>query len=332
MTAKDFFPSVLACEKKLVPSDARFYGTLWNKRHDENSAISLKLIEKSVRGTISNRLKSKDASKLDAKIDSANLQTVDSCSLAQDQDTLKVCFTLKVLSGFQNPSACNSSEFQQVFKDKVESYISRTRCQELARRYATNLANARFLWRNRVGAQNIEVTVKTNNKQFVFDAFKYPLTFNSVSEDVALNELSNLIAEALSGQKNYLLLEIEACAQIGTALEVYPSEELILDKGQGKKSKVLFAVDGIAAMHSQKIGNAIRTIDDWYPDYSQFPIAVEPYGAVTTLGKAFRTPGNKKDFYTLFDNYMMDKSILPEDEHYIMAVLIRGGVFGDSKK
>ena len=116
MTAKDFFPSVLACEKKLVPSDARFYGTLWNKRHDENSAIALKLIEKSVRGTISNRLKSKEASKLDARIDSANLQTVDSCSLAQDQDTLKVCFTLKVLSGFQNPSACNSSEFQQVFK------------------------------------------------------------------------------------------------------------------------------------------------------------------------------------------------------------------------
>lgn len=332
MTTKDFFPSVLACEKKLVPSDARFFGTSWEKRHAENNSTPLKLIEKSVRGTISNRLKAKEASKLDAKIDSANLQTVDSCSLAQDQDTLKVCFTLKVLSGFQTPSACNSSEFQGAYRNKVEDYISRTGCHELAKRYATNLANARFLWRNRIGAQQIEVVVKNGNKQYVFDSFKYALKFDSPNEDPELAELSNLIAQALSGQREFLLLEVEAYAQIGCALEVYPSEELVLDKGQGKKSKVLFSVDGVAAMHSQKIGNAIRTIDDWFPDYYQFPIAIEPYGAVTTLGTAFRTPGNKKDFYTLFDAYMTDKALLPEEEHYVMAVLIRGGVFGDSKK
>ena len=332
MTAKDFFPSVLACEKKLVPSDARFYGTSWDKRHAENSSTPLKLIEKSVRGTISNRLKSKEASKLDAKIEVANLQTVDSCSLAADQDTLKVCFSLKVLPGIQNPSACNSLDFQRVLTEKVENYIQRTGCKELAQRYATNIANARFLWRNRVGAQNIEVLVRVCDKQYVFDAYNFALTFDSPIQDPALMELADLIAEALSGHRDYLLIEVEAYAQIGTALEVYPSEELILDKGQGEKSKVLFAVDGIAAMHSQKIGNAIRTIDDWYPEYSQFPIAVEPYGAVTTLGKAFRTPSNKKDFYTLFDAYMNDKTILPDEEHYVMAVLIRGGVFGDSKK
>ena len=332
MTAKNFIPSVLSCEKKLIPSDARFYGTTWDKRHVDNCSTPLKLIEKSVRGTISNRLKSKEASKLNAKIDAANLQTVDSCSLTQDQDTLKVCFTIKVLPGFQIPSACNNLDFRQAFTEKVKDYIERTGCQDLAQRYAINIANARFLWRNRIGAKNIEVLVKSDDKQFVFDAYKFALTFDSPIQDPSLTELASLIAEALSGQRSYLILEVEAYAQIGTALEVYPSEELIFDKGPGKKSKVLFAVDGIAAMHSQKIGNAIRTIDDWYPDYSQFPIAIEPYGAVTTLGKAFRTPDNKKDFYTLFDAYMTNKSILPEEEHYIMAVLIRGGVFGDSKK
>ena len=47
-------PSVLAFEKKLVPSDGYLYGTTWDKRHQ--TTTPLKLIEKSVRGTISNRL------------------------------------------------------------------------------------------------------------------------------------------------------------------------------------------------------------------------------------------------------------------------------------
>ena len=31
------------------------------------------------------------------------------------------------------------------------------------------------------------------------------------------------------------------------------------------------------------------------------PIAIEPYGAVTNLGKAYRTSAAKQDFYTFFD-------------------------------
>ncbi|RZB36634.1 MAG: CRISPR-associated protein Csy3 [Desulfobacteraceae bacterium Eth-SRB2] len=121
--------------------------------------------------------------------------------------------------------------------------------------------------------------------------------------------------------------------------EIYPSEELVLDKGKGKKSKVLYSVDGIAAMHSQKIGNALRTIDTWYPDFgdpenSVGPIAIEPYGAVTNLGRAFRHPTkDKKDFYTFFDKFARrEKLERVEDEHYVMAVLVRGGVFGESDK
>ena len=88
----------------------------------------------------------------------------------------------------------------------------------------------------------------------------------------------------------------------------------------------------MAGMHSQKIGNAIRTIDTWYSD-AEFPIAVEPYGAVTTLGTAFRQPKQKQDFYSLLDNWVLKDSMPePEQQHYVMAVLIRGGVFGASGK
>lgn len=109
--------SVLAFEKKLVPSDGFLYGTSWEKRQTEEEPIAL--IEKSVCGTISNRLDStviKDPMKLNAKIENANPQTVDSASLKLDQDTLKLRFTLKVLSGLQHPSACNEEEHAEAFQ------------------------------------------------------------------------------------------------------------------------------------------------------------------------------------------------------------------------
>ena len=89
-------------------------------------------------------------------------------------------------------------------------------------------------------------------------------------------------------------------------------------------------------MHSQKIGNAIRTIDTWYPEFETAnvgPIAVEPYGAVTNLGKAYRTPKDKADFYSLFDKWALGEKLANKnEEHYVMAVLVRGGVFGQSSK
>ena len=153
----------------------------------------------------------------------------------------------------------------------------------------------------------------------------------------AVDELAGLIADALCGRtKGPLLITVVAYASIGKAQEVYPSEELVLDKGKGDKSKILYAVNGIAAMHSQKIGNALRTIDTWYPEFESAnigPIAVEPYGAVTNLGYAYRKPTEGVDFYTLFDKYTMGGTLEnKEQEHYVMAVLVRGGVFGQSGK
>ncbi len=117
---------------------------------------------------------------------------------------------------------------------------------------------------------------------------------------------------------------------------MFPSQELILDKAKTSKSKTLYSVSNIAAMHSQKIGNALRSIDTWYLDADQNgPIAVEPYGSVTTQGRAYRQPKLKEkgDFYTLFDNWLVKDQAPPmEQQHFVMATLIRGGVFGDAGK
>lgn len=329
--------SVLAFEKKLVPSDGIMYGTTWKNRNSQ--ATPLKLLEKSVRGTISNRLKKSEEGKIDAKIESANLQTVDSCALTPEQDTLKLSFTLKVLSGVENPSACNHEGFNQNYTEAVKQFIENPGFTEIANRYAANLANGRFFWRNRVGCEDIEISVNVLNegseRSWLFQSQDMDMrNFDNLTDDVTA--LGRLIADTLSGKNEFLLLEIDAFAKVGKSQDVYPSEELVLDKSNSKekKSKILFDVDGVAAMHSQKIGNAIRTIDTWYPGYKdhQRPIAIDPYGAVTNLGRAYRQPKQKTDFFSLFDKFSQGEKLdNVEDENFVMAVLVRGGVFGEKQ-
>jgi len=107
--------SVLAFERKLDPSDALFFAGVWNQRDASRHWPALDIREKSVRGTISNRLKTKDQdpAKLDAAIENPNLQTVDVATLPHDADTLKAQFTLRVLAGTGTPSACNDATYRQ---------------------------------------------------------------------------------------------------------------------------------------------------------------------------------------------------------------------------
>jgi CRISPR-associated protein Csy3 len=334
--------SVLAFERKLDPSDAIFSAGNWDDRNTGKHWPAIRMTEKSVRGTISNRFKTKDQdpSKLDAAIEKPNLQTVDVAMLPQECDTLKASFSLRVLSGAGQPSACNDIDYQNKLIKTVQTYVQTNRFEELAQRYAYNLANGRFLWRNRMGAEQVEIHVShmrdgKAQATFVFDALQLSLRDFSKTGNAAkdLGELAKLIQEGLTGNE-HVLLYVKSYVRLGAGQEVFPSQELILDKASSGKSKTLYSVDGVAGMHSQKLGNAIRCIDDWYEgsDVNGL-IAVEPYGSVTTQAKAYRQPKQKADFYTLLDDWMLkDKTPSIEQQHYVMAVLVRGGVFGDSGK
>ena len=164
-----------------------------------------------------------------------------------------------------------------------------------------------------------------------FDALTLNLRALNAIENEEIKALGAVIADGLAGQR-HVLLQVTAFVRMGAGQEVFPSQELILDKGKGSKSKTLYDVDGVAAIHSQKIGNAIRTIDTWYEGAAELgPIAVEPYGSVTTQGKAYRQPKQKMDFYSLLDNWLLKDQVPPaEQQHFVMAVLMRGGVFGDA--
>ena len=330
--------SVLAFERKLDPSDAIFHAGNWEERAASERWTPITIKTKSVRGTISNRLKTKDQdpAKLDAAIENPNLQTVDVAALPADADTLKVQFTLRVLPGAGTPSACNSAEYQAKLQEVVQGYVQQHGFAELANRYAANLANGRFLWRNRQGAEEVEVQVallKDGKPEQIwsFDALTLNLRALNAIENEEIKALGAVIADGLAGPR-HVLLQVTAFVRMGAGQEVFPSQELILDKGKGSKSKTLYDVDGVAAIHSQKIGNAIRTIDTWYEGAAELgPIAVEPYGSVTTQGKAYRQPKQKMDFYSLLDNWLLKDQVPPaEQQHFVMAVLMRGGVFGDA--
>jgi CRISPR-associated protein Csy3 len=335
-------PSVLAFERKLDTSDGIFLAGNWSDVGNPNAFKEISNQEKTVRGVIGNRDKgsAKDPAKLDADKSKANIQRVDVASLPPAADTLLVRYSLRILGNVGRPSACNNLDYTNKLRDVVGSYVEKYQMAELARRYACNLVNGRMLWRNRQSAEEMTIAVRQVVKgqtvqTWKFDCLEFSLRdfdASKISNRNDLQSLAKVFETALKGD-GYTLLEVDAYARMGRGQEVYPSQELIpKEKSQDEKSKTLYQVAKVSAMHSQKLGNALRTIDTWFSESSEIgPIAIEPYGSVTTLGRAFRQP-KQGDFFSLIDEWMLkDKTPAENGQHYVMAVLIRGGVFGESE-
>ena len=314
-------PAVLAFSRKLEVSDALMTSGMWQDIGESKHWKPIELHEKRNRAT-----KSQYGAKDDEKSE-PNLSWGDDAVLPHDADTLRVRFSLKILGQIDQPTACDRPEFEEQLKQVVKNYRDNITFKELATRYASNIVNGRFLWRNRVGADSIALHIKYKDNLWKFNAYDYAL--NQFTLPTAESELGKLIAvidNGLSGN-SFEYIEVTAYAKMGLlGQHVWPSQEMVLDKGD--KSRILFKLDNCAAIHSEKIGNALRTIDTWYEQGNEIsPIAIEPYGSVTSRGKAFRK--SKNDFYTLLKAWLINQDTVPkEQQHYIMATLIRGGVFG----
>ena len=329
-------PTVLAFDRHLEPSDALMWSGIWPDKNDEMRWQKIELFERRNRAVKSNFKQEvlENEEELSKAIAEANLSWGDDAALSHDHDSLKLSFSLRIVSGIDKSAVCNNPEFERVYKAKISNYLSNN-LDELANRYAYNIANARFLWRNRIDAQNIMVRIshESFDKPIEFDAYEFSLKKTSTA-DKDVVRLADLVKQGLIG-KSKVLLTIEAYAQLGFGQRVWPSQEMVLNSPKGEKSRHLFYVlsDGkrFAAMHCEKIGNALRTIDDWYPDFEtvQSPIAIEAYGSVTQKGVAYRS--NKTDFKTLLLKWLNNKELKDEDKHFVVAMLIRGGVFGEGE-
>lgn len=264
----------------------------------------------------------------------------DCATLPAGADTLKLSFTMRVMGGFRNPQACNQPDFEKSLKDKLKDF---DQIDELAYRFAYNIANGRFLWRNRVGADEIEIYVKINSKKrntvdspiedtsVTFNAYDFSLNnFDKPKKEEAitdLNVLKGFIETGLASDDDFVLIKIDAFVKLGDMQQVYPSQEM----NAGVKRKELFKKNNQAALHDVKISNAIKTIDTWYEkkkNESISPIAIEPWGSVTQRGQAHRSDKTpKNDLYSLIERWVINEEDIQDQKIFVVANLIRGGLF-----
>lgn len=315
-------PSVLAFERKLEVSDALMYAGDWEKRSEDNWH-KVPITKRQNRSTIS----PEGTSEEDKTKPNPKASNSDDANLLQDTDTLRVSFSLRVIGNLGKPFSCNSPEFEKAITTKINEFKNSEGIAVLAKRYAYNIANARFLWRNRVGADEIEVKViSKGNQEWVFKSYEFSLRDFTENEEKVF-ELASVIEEGLkANENNSSFINIEAYVKLGKGQHVFPSQEMNI----GEDGKVLFQLENCAAMHSVKIGNALRTIDNWHGDADGEPIATEPFGAVTHRGKAYRP--SKNDLYSIIVKWVNDKEVSEEDKCYVVANLIRGGLFQKNKK
>lgn len=320
-------PEVLAFERKLEASDALMYAGIWGNGDGPNMEqewSKIKITKRRNRSTQSSYgiadSKKSQPNPVAAENDDANLPT--------GKDTLRVNFTVRIIGNLGKPFACNAPDFEKAIIKKVMEFKgdNGSGLQTLAFRYAYNIANGRFLWRNRVCAEKVKIFVESNKSDMTldFDAHSFALNdFDKGGDNENIKKLSEIIQYGLASVDDFVFLKINAYVKLGDNQHVFPSQEM----NMGETKKVLFQLENCAAIHNVKIGNALRTIDNWYED-ADFPIAAEPYGAVTQRGEAFRK--TKNDLYTLMLSWVNDDTDALDNngKNFVVANLLRGGVFG----
>lgn len=347
-------PSILSFKRKLEPSHGLLFSGRWENRglatikaanngreHEVAAWQPLQIEPVKTLGTQSS-FKTSEAKRVKPNPVAAG---GDSVTLPDGANTLLLKYTIRVIGGLGMPDACNRPNFQTALVSKVEAAKSEI-MPTLAHRFAYNIANGRFLWRNRVGADEIEIVVniestkRSNNgseklpsQSLKFNAYDFSLkNFDYINpqNEQATNELAKLakaIEQGLSSDDDFVLISVQAYVKLGEMQQVYPSQEM----NAGSKGKELFKKGNQAGMHDVKISNAIKTIDTWYSNATENnPIAIEPWGAVTQRNQAYRS-GNKpvNDLYSLLDKWIIkdEQAFSNEDKIFVLANLIRGGLF-----
>ncbi len=244
----------------------------------------------------------------------------------------------------------NEHNFRQAFQEFIQRAKTSDGLKEVVRRYVRNVVNGRWLWRNRMVAESVIIHVNPHHDEkqlFTFNALDYNLKdFNNPSNEE--QQLADILLQGLTGDAVNAGLHIEAVVDFGMGgVEVFPSQNYLEDKPKGF-SRSLYQLDpvkpqrqadnnqflGQAGLRDQKIGNALRTIDTWYPKFIENdskPIAVEPNGANLEAQDFYRIGAEK---LSAFDILKEIDELDPNSEKgmFLIACIIRGGVFSEGGK
>lgn len=345
-------PSVLSVQRGTIVTDGLMSSIVLDKQGKER-LDEIRVIRHGIRG-INNNPKSGAA---------ANIQRTESAKTSPDAIGLAVEFSLRTIAAEQLLFSCSDIDYRSALDAFVRRYFVRgvAEFDEVCRRYARNILNGRWLWRNRVlGEPRIEA--RAGQKTYTSQGSRTRDFADYTADERALAD--DVIATGFIGSAK-TSVSVTGRIHFGFQgeLEVFPSQNMVTNKPEGF-ARSLYKVDmiarrdmlaiiagarkggedagefaadmidmGRAALRDQKIGNAIRTIDTWYPDCDGTPIPIEPNGANLEKNVLFRNDrtSEAKHLLTVVDEMQPGAEFDPRAA-YLIALLVRGGVFSEGSK
>ncbi|MGR5302923.1 MULTISPECIES: type I-F CRISPR-associated protein Csy3 [Vibrio] len=345
-------PTNLAYERSINPSDVCFF-VVW----PDGTKEPLTYTSRTVLGqmeTASLAYDSTGSIKDNATAETlahGNPHTVDFCNLPFAASHIECFFSVSFSSELRKPYKCNSNAVKDTLIKLIKLYEKRIGWQELVTRYLANICNGSWLWKNTKKAYryDVELTPWPWSKEAVlFEDIRANYAEKSAFEaHQQWSAIRQLVVDAFSQSNGLAIFEVKATLVLPTNSEIYPSQaftekENKITKKVGNKDKArTFQNTQIENAHSPiiglyKVGAAIATIDDWYPNALE-PLRVSRFGAHKGDVTCYRHPSTEKDLFTILQNaeqYIERLSApgklsqeLTSDLHYLVANLIKGGMF-----
>ena len=341
MSIKNNLPAMANTYGSIRPSNAVIY----NVTKAGKITSPVKINEVTVLGTISEFKEKYYTNSNNDEINPGgnNPKTVDSAYLEPNISTFCIKGSIKILSECMSLNVCQNkanADFKtsEMVQKAMNLIKEKGGIQTISKAYASRIASGSFAFRNRYAINpRVEVTVGKALEPIKFEC-NNEKDFGNCK---GLESLSNEISEALSDEFKILILSYKFFGTLNAGGEIYPSQEFAQKNNKGK---ILFTnpINGFknaAGIHSQKIGNAIRTIDTWYSNYknSKRALPIDPYGPDKQEATANRRPGSGESFYDILAS--LDKLVkrienggdIDGKALYFAAMMVRGGVFSGGK-
>ena len=325
----------------------------------ETVAREIRVIRHGIRGTNINPKPGAESIALPARVESAKT--------CHDAIGLEVSFSFRTIPANTLPFACSEPEYKKAIQGFIERYFvpGVLEFDEVCLRYARNILNGRWLWRNRI-LGDVSVTATTQDGAVYSSKGSSLQGFGDYTDDER-KLARNVIATGFLGHGASPAVRVTGRVDFGFEgeVEVFPSQNMVTNKPDGF-GRSLYKVDmiprrelvailgtekgggidagrfhadmidmGRAALRDQKIGNAIRTIDTWYPgaDEDGGPIAVEPNGANLDRNAALRTAkGYSAESLLQEVDEMRPGETFDGRAAFLIALLVRGGVFSSKSE
>lgn len=331
-------------------------GLLYATRSEEPDLLTpIEVLEKGVRGqSAEDKAKNPGLS---------NPQSVEYAIVPQGHDGVRLTFSARFMPFSLTPQSCNNTDVVAAYERLTTAYRAAGGYRTLAALYLWNVANARFAWRNRFQSDQMSVTVESEESGPVtFNPdlldLEVPASFDQLVSASAEGDADGVealidgIAHGLANtEREAFKIRVRWDARMEPGQEVFPSQEYVREALADKQlSRVLAKLPTFhrgrelmqASVHSQKIGAALRHIDVWHGSEAHpFPVAVNPYAGVQETGAVLRDTRSKRSFYDLRAKATeligsieaaTSPDQIPGDAHFVIANLVRGGVFGSSSK